>query len=61
MESKNKTNEQTKLIDTGKRLVVAIEEGGECGQKEGGQEVQTSSYKINKSWGCNIQHDDYSQ
>ena len=23
---------------------------------EGGQKVQSSSYKINKSWGCNIQH-----
>ena len=28
---------------------------------EGGQEVQTSSYKINKSWGCNVQYNDYSQ
>ena len=26
---------------------------------EGGQKVQTSSYKINKSWGCNVQHGDY--
>lgn len=25
-----------------------------------GQKVQTCSYKINKYWGCNIQHDDYS-
>ena len=33
-------------------------EVGEMGA--GGQKVQTSSYKINKSWGCNIQHDDYS-
>ena len=31
---------------------------GEMG--EGGQKVQTSSYKINKSWGCNVQHVDYS-
>ena len=28
---------------------------------EGVQEVQTSSYKRNKAWGCNVQHDDYSQ
>ena len=27
---------------------------------EGGQKVQTSNCKINKSWGCNIQHGDYS-
>ena len=28
---------------------------------EGDQEVRTSSYEINKSWGCNAQHGDYSQ
>ena len=27
---------------------------------EGGQKVQTFSYKINKSWGYNIQHGNYS-
>ena len=27
---------------------------------EGGEKVQTSSYKINKCWGCDMQHDDYS-
>ena len=27
---------------------------------EGGQKLQTSSYKINKLWGCNVQHDGYS-
>ena len=27
---------------------------------EGVQKVQTSSYKINESWGCNVQHGDYS-
>ena len=26
---------------------------------EGGQKVQTSNYKINKFWGCNVQHDNY--
>lgn len=25
---------------------------------EGGQETQTSSYKMNKQWGCNLQPDD---
>ena len=28
---------------------------------EGGQKVQTSSYKVNKYWGCNVQHADYSK
>ena len=32
--------------------------GGEL--DEGGQRLQTPSYKINKYWGCNVQHDDYS-
>ena len=27
---------------------------------EGGQKVQTSNYKTNKSWGCNVQHGNYS-
>lgn len=27
---------------------------------EGYQKARTSSYKINKFWGCNEQHDDYS-
>ena len=27
---------------------------------EEGRKAQTSSYKINKSWGCNVQHGDYS-
>ena len=30
---------------------------GETG--EGGQNVQTSSYEINKPCSCNIQHSDY--
>ena len=51
--------QQNELIDTENRLVVArCVCGGEMG--EGGQMVQTSSYKINKSWGCNVQRDDYS-
>ena len=32
--------------------------GSEMG--ESSQTEQTSSYKINKSWGCNVQHGDYS-
>ena len=34
-----------------------------CGAREpneGGQKVQTFSYKISKSWGCNVQDDDSS-
>ena len=27
---------------------------------EGGKKVQTSSYKTNKPWVCNVQHGDYS-
>ena len=67
---KNKTNEQQqqkknkiRLIDTEDKLVVAREEGswvvGKMG--EGDQEVQSSSYKIHKSWGSNVQHMRYSQ
>ena len=26
---------------------------------EGSQKAQTSSYKIDKYWGCNVQRDDY--
>ena len=28
----------------------------ELGEGEGYQKMHTSSYKINKSWGCNVQH-----
>ena len=34
---------------------------GVSGMGEVGQEVQTSSYKVNKSGGCNVQQGDYSQ
>lgn len=33
---------------------------GEDKLEEGGQKVQTPSYKINKYYGCYVQHDDYS-
>lgn len=35
-------------------------EWGVRGLDEGGQKMQTSNYKINMSWGYNIQPDDYS-
>lgn len=56
----NKTNIK-KLIDTRNRSVVArgrgwwVDDMGEDNQK-----IQTSSCKINKSWGCNANHGDYS-
>ena len=27
---------------------------------KGCQKMQTSSFKVSKSWGCNVQHDEYS-
>ena len=39
-----------------------ITRGGELGMVKmggGGQKVQTSSYKINKSWRYNVQHGGY--
>lgn len=48
--------------DTEKILVVVrsrvygVEETGKRGQN-----VQTSNYKINKSRGCNVQHDNHSE
>lgn len=56
---KNQMN--TKLIGTENRVVVA--EGRGCGVGEMGERVQkikTSSYRINKSWECIVQHGDYS-
>lgn len=45
-------------METENRLVVARGVGG---MGEGDQKVQTSSYKINKVWGWNVQHGDYSK
>ena len=47
--------QKPELIDTENRLVVV--RGREWGMGEtgeGGQKVQTSSYKINKYWGCYV-------
>ena len=46
MEFKTKTKPNKKLVDTEKRLAVA-RGGGVSKMSEGGQKVQTSSYKIN--------------
>ena len=56
-----KKKKKTKLIDTENRSVVSsgrVWEGWKM--DEGGQKVQTSSYKINRCWGCEVQHGDYS-
>ena len=54
---KNEHTQKTKnkLTDT----EAARGRGWEIGEiSEVGQKVQTSSYKINKSWGSNVQHGD---
>ena len=55
---------QKAKLDLENRLAIArgrlAGEGGRHKKNEGGQKVPTSSYKINKLWGCNIQHGDYS-
>ena len=44
------------------RLAVSRVRAGEVSKiTEGDQKVQTSSYKINKSWGCHVQYGDWSQ
>ena len=51
----------TRLTDTENRLVVVRGRGWRVEElSEGGQKVHTSSYKIIKSQGCNVQHGDYS-
>ena len=54
MESK-----ETEVIKTDSRLVVARSEGQGGKMGEGVQRVQTSTYKMNKLWGCNLQLGDY--
>jgi len=45
------------FIDTENILVVARGERWGTGEMcEGGENVQTSRYKVTKFWGCNIQH-----
>ena len=56
---KNKQNE-SRLTDTENKWVATRgEEGGGSKIDEGNKEVQTSSYKINKSHECNIQYKEY--
>ena len=56
-----KMTKQPQLINTENGLLVA--RGGDWGwtkMSEGGRKVQTSGYKMNKSWGRNLQLGVYS-
>ena len=57
----SETNKQQthKLIEKEIRFVVIRGRGLGEGLDEGGQQVQTSSYKKNKYQGCTVQHDEY--
>ena len=60
MESKNKNKNQTHSDreQTGGCHWRWVR-GGQMGEVD--QKVPTSSSKINRSWGCDVQHGDYSQ
>ena len=48
-------------MDRENRLLVARGGGGRDSEMgKGYQKVQISSYKMTKSWGCNVQLGDYS-
>ena len=54
---KNKNNTRPRLMDTETRLTVDSGEGDEQGEMgKGDEELQTSSYEMDKSWGCNVQY-----
>ena len=51
MESNNSNSKTAELIDTEDRLVVLRGRGSEVREMgEGSKNVETSRYKINKSW-----------
>ena len=52
--------EKTKLIQRTDQRLSETRGPGEGTRGEGGKEVQTSSYRINKSRRCGAQHSDYS-
>ena len=64
-ERKTKNKNEKECIDTENTLVIARGRGGSAGwggvreTDEGGEKVQTSSYKISKFWGCSVQPGDY--
>ena len=49
---------EIKFIET--EVIPVVARSGRYGLGEGGQKIQTSSFKINKFQGCNVQLDDYS-
>ena len=53
------TNKQTNLEKKRSDLRFPKARGGGGELDEGGQKGQTSSYKISKYYGCNVQHDKY--
>ena len=54
-----KQKQKTKLINKENRLVVVRGRGQRVSKiGEGDPKAQTSSYKISKSWGYNVQHGD---
>ena len=57
---KNKRDKTSSQI---KRKKDGCQMGGDWGMgemDEGDQKIQTSIYKVNKSWACNVSHGDYS-
>ena len=54
---KYKQNKITKLLYSENRPLF---DWRGCNLGEESQNVKTPSYKINKSWGCNVEHGDYS-
>ena len=60
-EIQKKMEKKNELIDT--ENTQCCQRQGQCGQEEykmgeGGKKVQTPSYQVSKSWGCNVQHSD---
>ena len=53
--SKNTQNKTTELMDTKNRPMVTRNKSGR-GMGEGNQKVETPMYRINESWGYNVQH-----
>ena len=56
VEPKKEITKPPNLTDTQNRLVIARDWWTLGKMSEGNQKAQTSSYKVGKSWGCNVQH-----
>ena len=59
LKERKHTKKTPEFTDTENRLMGCQRWEMEVGK--GGQKIQTSSYKVNKSRGCNAQHGNYSQ